>query len=60
MDGLEMETCSRCSEHWFQMRLKEGFCHQCFNRDKKGTATPFLMSAENEMDPGDLPGYLPA
>jgi len=25
----------------------------------KGDKTPFLMSAENEMDPGELPAHLP-
>ena len=53
-----METCSRCKERWFAMDLKGDVCHACFLRDK-GSKTPFLMSAENEMDPGDVPAYLP-
>ncbi len=53
-----METCSRCQERWFDMDLKDGICHSCFLRDK-GNKTPFLMSAENEMDPGELPTHLP-
>ena len=40
------------------MDLKGDVCHACFLRDK-GSKTPFLMSAENEMDPGDVPAYLP-
>ena len=40
------------------MRLKDGICHACFLRDT-GDKTPFLMSADNEMDPGELPGHLP-
>jgi hypothetical protein len=40
------------------MDLKDDVCHRCFNRDK-GNKTPFLMSAENEMDPGELPAHLP-
>lgn len=53
-----METCSRCKERWFAMDLKDDVCHACFLRDK-GSKTPFLMCAENEMDPGDVPAYLP-
>jgi hypothetical protein len=53
-----METCDRCQEHWFAMNLKDGVCHACFLRDKRGQ-TPFLMSAENQMDPGVLPAHLP-
>jgi ATP-dependent DNA helicase PIF1 len=53
-----METCSRCQERWFEMDLKHNVCHRCFNRDR-GNKTPFLMSADNEMDPGELPAHLP-
>jgi hypothetical protein len=52
-----MEPCGRCKERWFAMDLKDKVCHACFLRDK-GKKTPFLMSAENEMDPGDIPAYL--
>ncbi|KID81448.1 ATP-dependent DNA helicase PIF1 [Metarhizium guizhouense ARSEF 977] len=58
MDQIKMETCARCKERWFAMDLKDGVCHACFLRDK-GNKTPFLMSAENEMDPGELPTHLP-
>lgn len=40
------------------MDLKGEVCHTCFLRDK-GNKTPFLMSADNEMDPGELPAHLP-
>jgi hypothetical protein len=40
------------------MQLKDNICHACFLRDT-GDKTPFLMSADNEMDPGELPGHLP-
>jgi hypothetical protein len=39
------------------MDLKDKICHACFLRDK-GNKTPFLMSADNEMDLGELPAYL--
>lgn len=40
------------------MDLRRGTCHSCYLRD--GAArTPFLMSADNDMDPGDLPACLP-
>jgi hypothetical protein len=58
MAAVEMETCSRCQERWFEMDLKHNVCHRCFNRDK-GNKMPFLMSADNEMNPGELPAHLP-
>jgi hypothetical protein len=58
MAAVEMETCGRCKERWFTMDLKDVICHRCFNRDK-GDKTPFLMSADNNIDPGELPAYLP-
>ena len=39
-----------------------GVCHRCFLRDtdnRKRPVIPFLMSAENRMDPGTVPGHLP-
>ena len=41
------------------MDLKDGICHSCFIRDK-WVKVPFLMSAENQMDPGVFPDHLPA
>jgi hypothetical protein len=58
MANIKMETCIRCKETWFLMELKDNVCHDCTRRDK-GNKTPFLMSGENSMDPGELPAYLP-
>ncbi|KIX09357.1 uncharacterized protein Z518_00436 [Rhinocladiella mackenziei CBS 650.93] len=58
MDHVKMETCSRCHVRWFSMDLKNDICHACFLRDQGGK-TPFLMSAENAMDPGEMPAHLP-
>src|SRR5271154_219177 len=58
MEQVKMESCIRCKERWFCMDLKNDVCHRCFNRDK-GNKTPFLMSADNEMDPGEVPAHLP-
>jgi hypothetical protein len=58
MDKVKMETCIRCKGRWFSMDLKDKICHACFLRDK-GNKTPFLMSADNEIDLGELLAYLP-
>jgi hypothetical protein len=55
LDEVWMKTCSRCQERW---DLKDGICHSYFSQDK-GNKTPFLMSAENDMDSGELPTHLP-
>jgi hypothetical protein len=54
-----MEDCLRCRERWFSMGLKNEICSACFLRDK-GSQSPFLMSTDNEMDPGEIPVHLPA
>ena len=62
MAAVRMETCQRCQEHGFSMDLKDGVCHRCFLRDtdsQKQPVTPFLMSVENNMDPGVVPSNLP-
>jgi hypothetical protein len=41
------------------MGLRNEVCEECILRDK-GSQTPFLMSAENDMDPEVVPAYLPA
>ena len=58
MRAVRMEYCSRCRERWFAMALKDTVCHSCCLRDKK-VRVPYLMSADNEMDPGSVPDYLP-
>jgi hypothetical protein len=43
------------------MALKEGICHCCFLRDtdnRKRSIIPFLMSIENNIDLGAVPGHL--
>jgi hypothetical protein len=54
---VKIESYSRYKEHWFSIDLKNEICHCCFNRDK-GRKTPFLMSAENKMDLGELLAHL--
>jgi hypothetical protein len=59
---LHMETCPRCQEHWFEMKLRDGICSSCLRRDdpKKCTAgMPGLMSLENNMHPAIAPYDLP-
>jgi hypothetical protein len=41
------------------MELKDGVCRSCSIRDR-WNQTPFLMSAENRMDPRIFPAHLPA
>ena len=67
MEDVEMETCLRCKERWFEMQLKDNICRRCYIRDtdistrgRKQTLSPFLMSVDNEMDPGEVPAHLPA
>jgi hypothetical protein len=57
MEQVKIESCSRCKERWFCIDLKNQVYYACFLQDK-GNKTPFLMSAENEMDPGEIPAYL--
>jgi hypothetical protein len=40
---IKMDTCRRCNARWFDIRLKDGVCHNCFLKDKGGQ-TPFLFS----------------
>ncbi len=66
MRDVEIETCLRCKERWFDMQLKDGIYQRYYLRDigtsapgRKQTLSPFLMSVDNEMDLGDVPAYLP-
>ena len=54
-----METCAWCKAWWFDMKLKDGICHNCVLKDKGGQ-TLHLFSAENKMDQGIVLAYLPA
>lgn len=40
------------------MALKDTVCHKCYLRDAKN-GSPYLMSADNEMDPGPVSDHLP-
>jgi hypothetical protein len=35
LEDIKMEYCTRCKERWFDMRLRGGVRHNCFNRDEK-------------------------
>jgi hypothetical protein len=39
------------------MSLRYKICHACFLRDKRNQS-PYMISVENEMDPGDILAYL--
>ena len=42
------------------MKLKDGVCDRCIRVDQRRSVDePFLYSAANQMDPGDLPPDLP-
>jgi len=61
MEAVQLKTCQRCRERRFEMDLKEGVCHRCYLRDtdnRKRPLRPFLMSAENQMDPGIVLAHL--
>jgi hypothetical protein len=57
MNQVEIETCSRCKERWFAIDLKNRVCYACFLRDK-GKKSLYLISVENQIDPGDMLAYL--
>jgi hypothetical protein len=58
IDKVKIETCIQCKECWFSIDLKHKICYRCFNQDK-GNKTPFLISAENKIDLGEILAYLP-
>jgi hypothetical protein len=57
LDGVKMEYYIRYRERWFSIGLRNGICDACFLRDK-GSQSPFLMSTDNEMDPGEMASQL--
>jgi hypothetical protein len=59
MDAVEIETCTQCNARWFDMCLKNGMCHGCLLKDKH-IQIPYFFLANNEIDPGIVPAYLPA
>lgn len=49
------------------MRVKDSICRRCYLRDagpgsrgRRQVLSPYLMSVDNKMDPGDVPIHLPA
>lgn len=60
LSSSRMEFCSRCKRCWFEMKLSRGVCKSCRDRDnRRPENTPFFFSAENNLDFGDVPPYLP-
>jgi hypothetical protein len=57
LNTIKMERCIRCNTRWFDMRLKDSVCYNCFRKDT-GRQTLYFFSAGNEMDPGIVPAYL--
>lgn len=59
---MKMESCECCKEKWFHMTLSTmRVCKACRIQDgkaKRRDDEPFLYSAENNMDPGDIPEHL--
>lgn len=55
----KLEFCLRCRERWFGMKLtRGGVCDRCRRVDSSvagDPSSPFLYSADNQMDPGDVP-----
>jgi hypothetical protein len=65
MADIQIDMCLCCQEHWFNMKLKDGICQQCYLYNInpyswKQVLSPFLMSVDNKMDPGDLLVSLPS
>jgi ATP-dependent DNA helicase PIF1 len=54
LDKQEMFYCQRCKELWFDLTITNRVCQRCDTRDR-GYDLPFLMSYENNMDPGPAP-----
>ena len=51
--------CQRCRERWFDMiRSQDGVCHSCQVPGRPtadNSNPPLLYTADNQMDPGDVP-----
>jgi hypothetical protein len=58
MSSIKIETCTWCKAWWFDMKLKDGICHNCALKDK-GRQTLYLFLAKNNMDLGIVLAYLP-
>ena len=58
----EIQVSQRCSRRWLHLRLDhKNVCANCVLQDsRRQPEGPFLFSAENFADPGELPTGLPA
>lgn len=55
-----MEECSCCQERWFGLEVFRGICKRCRAKDGNlQSDQPFLFSAANNVDFGDVPDELP-
>lgn len=55
-----MLECPVCKQKWFDVKLREGVCTTCLNRDKERRPDePLFYSADNDLDFGDVPPGLP-
>ncbi|KJZ67997.1 hypothetical protein HIM_12613 [Hirsutella minnesotensis 3608] len=60
LENDRMEHCTRCQETWFDMGLKDDICKRCIAKDKnKKEDEPWFFSAENQLDFGLIPAFLP-
>ncbi|PCD22018.1 hypothetical protein AU210_015820 [Fusarium oxysporum f. sp. radicis-cucumerinum] len=60
LENDRMEHCARYQEAWFDMGLKDGICKRCIAKDKnKKEDEPWFFSAENQLDFGLVPAFLP-
>ncbi|KAJ6437024.1 hypothetical protein O9K51_10321 [Purpureocillium lavendulum] len=60
LENDRMEHCARCQETWFDMGLKDGICKRCIAKDRnKKEDEPWFFSAENQLDFGSTPAFLP-
>jgi hypothetical protein len=56
LDRDNLETCNCCHERWFGMCLVNNVCAQCRRLDRGlQVDEPRFFSAENQLDPGDVP-----
>ncbi|EED11952.1 hypothetical protein TSTA_000300 [Talaromyces stipitatus ATCC 10500] len=55
--SFAQEECGRCQEKWFKMKLRDGVWDRCRCVDRDQMI--FLYSPGNNMDPSDVPTFLP-
>jgi hypothetical protein len=63
LEKLKLVECSRCLERWFDMKVNlDRVCKSCVRVDapkKRDHDEPYMYSAANHLDPGDVPDFLP-